>query len=249
MKPFNAAVFFVDRHVVEGRGARVAHRAPGRAVPWDDVMSGANRWGNALVDLGVVIEQRVLLVLDDTPAFVAMFWGTVKIGAVAVPVNPLMTGDEYAFMLNDSRAQVVVVEERVAPAILAVRDRCPHVRAIVVAGRAGTGAIALDDLLARAKTTLAPARTDDDEVMYWGYTSGSTGRPKAAVHSHAHFRAAAELVGGGVFALGPDDVILSASKMYFAFGLGNTLYFPAAVGASSLLVPQRVAAARALEPI
>jgi benzoate-CoA ligase family protein len=249
MKPFNAAVFFVDRHVAEGRGARVAHRAPGTSVTWDDVVDGANRGGNALVDLGVEIEQRVLLVLDDTPAFVAVFWGTVKIGAVAVPVNPLMTGDEYAFMLNDSRAKVVVVEERVAPAILAARDRCPHVRAIVVAGRAGTGAIALDDLLARAKTTLAPARTDDDDVMYWGYTSGSTGRPKAAVHSHAHFRAAAELVGAGVFALDATDVVFSASKMYFAFGLGNTLYFPAGVGACSLLVPERIEPERALEII
>ena len=100
MKPFNGAAFFVDRHVAEGRGARVAHRAPGTSVTWDDVVDGANRWGNALVDLGVEIEQRVLLVLDDTPAFVAVFWGTVKIGAVAVPVNPLMTGDEYAFMLK-----------------------------------------------------------------------------------------------------------------------------------------------------
>src|SRR5258706_5476279 len=177
MKPFSPGVFFVARHVVEGRGARVAHRAPGRAVTWDDVVDGANRWGNALVDLGVEIEQRVLLVLDDTPAFVTVFWGTVKIGAVAVPVNPLMTGDEYAFMLNDSRAKVVVVEERVAPAMLAVRDRCPHVRAIVVAGRAGTGALALDDLLGRAKTALAPAPTADDDVLYWGYTAGSPGRP------------------------------------------------------------------------
>jgi benzoate-CoA ligase len=249
MEPRNAATFFVDRHLVEGRGGRVAHRADGRPVTWEHIAGAAACWGNALADLGVEIEQRVLLVLDDTPAFVAVFWGTVKIGAVAVPVNPLMTRDEYAFVLNDSRAKVVVVEERVAPAILAVRDRCPHVRAIVVAGRAGTGALALDDLLGRAKSSLAPAPTCEDDVMYWGYTSGSTGRPKAAVHSHAHFRAAAELVGAGVFGLDAADVVFSASKMYFAFGLGNTLYFPAGVGACSLLVPERVEPSLALEII
>jgi benzoate-CoA ligase family protein len=267
---FNAAAFFVDRHLAEGRGARVAHRAAGRPITWAEVAETADRWGNALGDLGVEIENRVLLVLDDSPAFVAVFWGTVKIGAVAVPVNPLMAVDEYEFLLNDSRAKVVVVEERVAPQILAVRKRCPFLRAIVVTGRGGAGAgehggptapdvpqatpdpqtpFALEDLLGRAKPALAPAPTNADDVMYWGYTSGSTGRPKAAVHSHAHFRAAAELVGTGVFGLGPDDVVFSVSKMYFAFGLGNTLYFPAHAGACSLLVAERVEPERAFEVI
>lgn len=246
---FNAAEFFVDRHLGEGRGAGVAHRAAGRPITWAEVASAADRWGNALGDLAVEIENRVLLVLDDSPAFVAVFWGTVKVGAVAVPLNPLMAADDYEFLLNDSRAKVAVVEERVAPKILAVRERCPFLRAIVVAGRGGAGAVALEDLLGRAKPALAPAPTNADDVMYWGYTSGSTGRPKAAVHSHAHFRAAADHVGTGVFGLGPDDVVFSASKMYFAFGLGNTLYFPARTGASSLLVAERVEPERAFEII
>jgi benzoate-CoA ligase family protein len=244
---FNATAFFVDRHLAEGRASQVAHRAAGRPLTWAEIAGAADRWGNALGDLGVEIENRVLLVLDDSPAFVAVFWGTVKVGAVAVPVNPLMAADEYEFLLNDSRAKVVVVEERVAPKIHAVRDRCPFLRAIVVAGRGGAGA--LEDLLGRAKPTLAPAPTNADDIMYWGYTSGSTGRPKAAVHSHAHFRAAAELVGAGVFGLGPDDLVFSVSKMYFAFGLGNTLYFPARAGASSLLVSERVEPERAFEII
>jgi len=249
MTAFNAAAFFVDRHLGEGRSARVAHRAAGRPITWAGVAGAADRWGNALGDLGVEIENRVLLVLDDSPAFVAVFWGTVKVGAVAVPVNPLMAADEYEFLLNDSRAKVAVIEERVAPKILAVRERCPFLRAVVVAGRGGAGALALEDLLGRAKPTLAPAPTNADDIMYWGYTSGSTGRPKAAVHSHAHFRAAADLVGSGVFGLGPDDVVFSASKMYFAFGLGNTLYFPARAGASSVLVSERVEPERAFEII
>jgi benzoate-CoA ligase family protein len=237
---FNATAFFVDRHVAEGRGAGVAHRARGRAITWAEIAGAANRWGNALADLGVEIENRVLLVLDDSVAFVAVFWGTVKVGAVAVPVHPVLSAQDYEFLLNDSRAQVAVVEERVAPRILAIRERCPFLRAVVVAGRAGAGTLALDDLLGRASSTLAPGRTNADDIMYWGYTSGSTGRPKAAVHSHAHFTAAAELVGGGVFGIGPDDVMFSVSKMSFAFGLGNTLYFPARAPAVSLLLPERL---------
>jgi benzoate-CoA ligase family protein len=246
---FNATSFFVDRHLAEGRGARVAHRAGGRAVTWEEVAGAADRWGNALGELGVEIENRVLVVLDDSPAFVAVFWGTVKIGAVVVPVNPLMAPDDYEFLLNDSRAKVAVVEERVAPKLLAVRERCPFLRALVVTGRDVAGALALEDLLGRAKPILAPAATNADDIMYWGYTSGSTGRPKAAVHSHAHFRAAAELVGEGVFGLGPDDIVFSVSKMSFAFGLGNTLYFPALVGARSLLVAERVEPERVFEII
>jgi acyl-coenzyme A synthetase/AMP-(fatty) acid ligase len=245
----NAATVFVDRHLAEKRGAGVAHREAGRPLTWAEVASAADHWGNALGDLGLEIENRVLVVLDDSPAFVAVFWGTVKIGAVVVPVNPLMAADDYEFLLNDSRAKVVVVEERVAPKILAVRERCPFLRAVVVAGRGGGGALALEDLLGRAKATLEPAPTNADDVMYWGYTSGSTGRPKAAVHTHAHFRAAAEHVGVGVFGLGPDDVVFSASKMSFAFGLGNTLYFPARVGATSLLLADRVEPDRAFEII
>ncbi|HYE93512.1 MAG TPA: benzoate-CoA ligase family protein [Terriglobales bacterium] len=249
MTTFNAATYFVDRHLAEGRGARVAHRTPGGPVTWAAVAAAADRWGNGLADLGGEIENRVLLVLDDSPAFAAVFWGTVKLGAVAVPVNPLMSAEDYEFLLNDSRAKVAVVEERAAARILAVRERCPFLRAVVVAGRADRGALALDDLLGRARPSLSAAPTHADDIMYWGYTSGSTGRPKAAVHSHAHFRAAAELVGTNVFGLGPDDVVFSASKMYFAFGLGNTLYFPAHAGAASVLVPSRVEPEGAFEVI
>jgi 4-hydroxybenzoate-CoA ligase len=247
--PFNATTHFVDRHLAEGRGVRVAHRARGRSLTWAEIADAAGRWGRALDDLDVAIGDRVLLVLDDSRAFVTVFWGTVKAGAVAVPVHPVLTADEYEFLLNDSGAKVVVIEERVAPRVLAIRDRCPSLRAIVVSGPGGVGRLALDDLLGRATPPLVTVPTQADDVMYWGYTSGSTGRPKAAVHSHAHFRAAAELVGRGVFGLGPDDVIFSVSKMSFAFGLGNTLYFPAHVGATSLLVAERLEPEAVLETI
>jgi benzoate-CoA ligase len=247
---FNAATFFVDRHLTEGRGTRTAFRFEGRSVTYAEVANAVDRCGNALAALGVEIEHRVLLALNDTPAFAAAFWGTAKLGAVAVPVNPLITSAEYAFLLNDSRARVVVVEHDAAARVLAARAQCSWLRAVIVAGGpALPGTLELDELLAAAKPTLEAARTFGEDIVYWGYTSGSTGKPKAAVHSHKDFAAAADLVGVGVFGLGPDDLVFSASKLFFAFGLGNSLYFPARVGGASILVPERLDAERAFDII
>jgi benzoate-CoA ligase family protein len=245
----NAATVFLDRHLIEGHGGRTAFRFAGRSVTYADIAEASSRFGNALARLGVEFEQRVLLVLPDSPAFAAAFWGTVKLGAVAVPVNPFMAPPEYEFLLNDSRARVAVVDETVAPAIAPIRERCPFLSAVVVTGRRPGGALGFDDLLAQGPATLEPAPTFPDDPMYWGYTSGSTGPPKAAVHSHRGFVAAADLVGVGVFGIGPDDLVFSASKMFFAFGLGNSLYFPARVGAASVLVPERIDPARAFAVI
>src|SRR3989442_5542829 len=235
----NAAAFFVDRHVADGRGGRTAFRFAGRSVSYTELAERVDRAAGVLASSGVEIENRVLLVLDDTPAFAAAFWGAAKLGAVAVPLNTLMAPGEYEFFLNDSRAKVAVVEERVVEKLAQVRPRCPWLRAVLVPA----------DLEAGPRQARGAAATCGEDVMYWGYTSGSTGLPKAAVHSHRDFVAAADLVGVGIFGLGPDDLTFSASKMYFAFGLGNTLYFPQRVGASSLLVPERLDPARIFELI
>ena len=227
----NVATFFVDRHLAEGRAARPASglgvarhlrggRRPGRRAP-----------PGRSPRLGVEIEQRVLLALDDSPAFAAAFWGAAKLGAVAVPVNTLMGEAEYAFLLNDSRARVAVVEAAVAPRAAAVRGLgargCARwwSRAARAAGRAR--------LRRGARPRPSPreaAPTTAEDIVYWGYTSGSTGRPRRPCTRTRDFVAAADLVGVGVFGLGADDLVFSASKMYFAFGLGNSLYFPARVG-------------------
>src|SRR6185369_10825512 len=132
---FNAASFFVDRHVTEGRGGRVVFRVPGApAVTYGELAASVNRAANALAGLGVEIEHRVLLALDDSLDFAAVYWGAVKLGAVIIPVNTLMSAEEYAFLLQDSRARLAVVDERVAERIVSVRARCPFLRAVVVAG-------------------------------------------------------------------------------------------------------------------
>src|SRR2546427_2941459 len=261
----NAAAFFVDRHVADGRGGRTALRFAGRSVSNTELAERVDRAAGVLASSGVEIENRVLLVLDDTPAFAAAFWGAVKLGAVAVPLNTLMAPGEYEFFLNDSRAKVAVVEERVVERLAQVRPRCPWLRAVLgpadlVAGTASaessreaagrsTPEASPSEVEGAPHQMLGAAATCREDVMYWGYTSGSTGRPKAAVHSHQDFVAAAELVGTGVFGIGADDLIFSASKLYFAFGLGNTLYFPALVGAASVLVPERITPELAFEVI
>ena len=252
----NAAALFVDRHVTEGRAGRTAFRFRGRAITYSELADLVARAAGALAEAGLEIEQRVLLALDDSPAFAAGFWGAARLGAVAVPVNTLMTTDEYAFLLNDSRARVAVVEAEVASRLLAARAACPWLRAVFVVAHDGVaspgrvpGTIDWHDALSQAKPLDQPVPTSREDIMYWGYTSGSTGKPKAAVHSHKDFVAAADLVGVGIFGLGADDLVFSASKLYFAFGLGNTLYFPQRVGAASVLLPERLTPERAFEVI
>ncbi len=235
----NAAAFFVDRHVGEGRGGRRAFRFAGRSITYAELLELQDRAAGALARRGVEIENRVLLALDDTPAFAAAFWGAVRLGAVAVPVNPLLADAEYEFHLNDSRARVVVAEDAIAARLRAMRGRCPWLRDVLTS----------DDLEREPAARVEPAATSREDVMYWGYTSGSTGRPKAAVHTHQDFVRAAELVGSGVFGIGPDDLTYSAAKLSFAFGLGNTLYFPALAGAASVLTPGRATPERAFDVI
>jgi benzoate-CoA ligase family protein len=244
---FNAAAFFVDRHVAEGRGGRTAFRAEGRAVSYAELADRVARAAGALAAAGLEPEQRALLALNDSPAFAAAFWGAARLGAVAVPVNTLMTAAEYEFLLHDSRARVAVVDAAVAPRVLAARERCPWLRTVLVAGGRVASGVDFDAALAETKPVAEAAPTSPEDVVYWGYTSGSTGEPKAAVHAHRDFLVAADRVGVGVFGIGPDDLIFSASKLSFAFGLGNALYFPARVGAASVLVAERITAERALE--
>jgi len=239
---FNAAEFFVDRHVIEGRGGRTVLRSAGRAISYGELAERVSRASHALAGLGVEIENRVVMVLHDTPAFAATFWGTLRLGAIAVPLNTLMSPEEYAFILDDSRAKIAVVEDALRPELESLRDRCRWLRAVIGVGQ-------LEAAMAQAPGALPATPTVREDMAYWGYTSGSTGRPKAAVHCHKDFLAAADLVGVGVFGLGPDDLVFSASKMYFAFGLGNSLYFPARVGAASVLVADRVTPERAFEVI
>ncbi len=248
-RDFNAAAWFVDRHVREGRAGRLAILHDGRRLTYGDVVPATNRVGNALKQLGVRMEQRVLLLLPDCPEFVYAFWGTLKIGAVAIPTNTLLKPRDYAYMLNDSRATVAIVGEELAPAIEEVRGQLLFLEHLVVAGRAGAGQVALEDLVAGESEDLEPVPTTKDDVAFWLYTSGTTGTPKAAVHLHHDMPVCCEGFGRHVLEITADDRTFSVAKLFFAYGLGNALYFPFHVGAATVLFPGRPEPARVFEII
>jgi benzoate-CoA ligase len=238
---FNAASHFIDRHVRDGRGASMAIECGEEGVTYAQLAEGVNRVGNALRDtLDVRPEERVLLLLLDGPAFAYAFFGAIKIGAVPIPINTLWTAADYRYVLNDSRARVLIVSAELLPKIdeIPAADRL-SLRRVVVAGHAEKGAerIAFDDLLARGSATLDAEPTSCDTPAFWLYSSGSTGAPKGCVHLHHDMVICAELFAKGVLGIGAGDRCFSVAKLFFAYGLGNALYFPFAVGATSILWP------------
>src|SRR5437762_100452 len=213
-REYNAATWFVDRHVAEGRGGRLAVIHEGGRLTYGDVAAGANRLGNALRRLGVQREQRVMLLLYDSPEFVWSFWGALKIGAVPIPTNTLLKPRDYEYILNDSRAVVAVVAEELASAIEEVRPRLRFLPQLVVAGRAGPGQVGLAELVAEEPADLDAAATTKDDIAFWLYTSGTTGTPKAAVHLQHDMVVCCEAFGRHVLEIGPDDRCLPVAPLY-----------------------------------
>jgi benzoate-CoA ligase family protein len=238
-RDYNAAVDFVDRHIDEGRGEKIAFIDDTTELTYAGLAEQVNRAGNALHTAGVRMEQRVMLLLLDTVFFPVVFFGTIKIGAVPVPVNTLLTARDYDDLLRDSRARVLVVSaplyEKVAP-ILAGQ---PFLERVIIDGDGQGGCPSLDALLAEESPALEAAPTTADDPAFWLYTSGSTGTLKAAVHLHAHLVYTAEYYGRGVLGIRDSDVVFSAAKLFFAYGLGNAMSFPLSVGATAVLMAER----------
>jgi benzoate-CoA ligase family protein len=236
---FNAAVEFVDRHLEEGRADHVALRYEGRRFTYGQVAAMVNRVGNALHHLGVEMENRVLLLLYDSPEFAVSFLGAMKIGAVPVPVNTMMRAQDYEYFLNDSRAKVLIAHRSLWDEVAQVRSRLQYLKHVVIVGEPQPGQQAFDPWIAQASPELEPAPTSKDDVAFWLYSSGSTGFPKGAVHLHHDMVYCADLYARPILDIGPDDITFSAAKLFFAYGLGNNLYFPFRAGASAILYPGR----------
>jgi benzoate-CoA ligase family protein len=259
---YNMAVDFVDRHVAQGRGERVAFIEDDRTTTYAELADRAARVANAIRVLGVVPEQRVMLCLHDTADFAAIFFGVIRAGAVAVPVNTLLTTDDYAFMLADSRARILFVSDALLDKVAGALSRLAKPPRVIVVkspvagdgGREQTGdrsdlrstrvsrtvanlefeaVLSATDPMAEAEPTIA------DDVAFWLYSSGSTGTPKGAVHLHSSLVQTAALYGRGVLGIREDDRVFSAAKLFFAYGLGNALTFPLHVGATAILMADR----------
>jgi len=236
---FNAATYFIDRHIAEGRGQRVAIECEERRVTYQQLFEMVSRVGNCLRKLGVRIEERVFLLLLDTPEFTASFFGAIKIGAVPVPINTLLRVADYKYLLNDSRARAAIVSEALLPVIKAIpRESMRFLETILVVGtEKWPGLLNFGDALSESSSSLEAAPTSKDDAAFWLYSSGSTGRPKACVHLQHDMVVSSEAYAKGILNITENDRCFSVSKLFFAYGLGNGLYFPLAVGATSILLP------------
>ena len=224
----------VDANLEAGRGEKTALiTADDGRLSYHDLYSAVNRVASRLRELGIRREERILVVLDDTPAFPAVFLGAMRIGAVPIPVNFLARAQDFGYFLDDSYAVAAVVDsvfmDKVGPEV----ERREHVRLIVANGDAGE-AESLDDWLAAGDDEVAPELAHPDDMAFWLYSSGSTGWPKGVVHRHANVLATCEMYAQPTLGIGQDDIVFSSTKMFHAYGLGNNLTFPMSVGATSV---------------
>lgn len=236
---YNAATTFVDDNIKRGRGGKVAIHYLEQKITYQEVFEKVNRTGNALKDLGIEIEDRVLMILPDSPEFAYSFFGAIKIGAVAVPTNPWMFAKDYEYLINDSRARAIIVHESTLPEIEKIWDNTPFLRHIIVIGAPRGKALSYDSLIANASDKLEAEKTTKDDVCFWCYTSGSTGNPKGAVHLQHDMITITELFVIPILEMTENDLCFSASKMFFSYGLGNSLYFPFRFGAATVLWPEK----------
>src|SRR5215813_10642244 len=227
---FNVAVPFIDRHIAEGRGAKVAIRTAGETVTYAELAERVNRAGNALLAKGLKPGDRLLMVLKDCPAFFYLFWGAIKAGIVPAPLNTMLRADDYAYLFEDSGCKLVVYSSEFAtevePALQQVSVKGSTVDAFL-AELAGASP-ALEARLA--------APTDD---CFWLYSSGSTGRPKGAVHAQRDMVVTSELYGVRVLGVKESDISFSSAKLFFAYGLGNAMTFPLWTGSTAILDDRR----------
>jgi len=238
-RDYNFAADILKRNTDAGRADKIAFIDHRDKYSYGDLADRVERFGHVLRALSVRSEERVLICLLDTIDWPIAFLGAIKAGVVAVPVNTLMTEDDYSFMLEDSRARVLVVSEELLPKFKPAIAASKSLEHVIVSGAAAHGHYRFADLLARADNRPVTAPTTCDDMCFWLYTSGSTGKPKGAVHSHADLKLTDELYARPILGITENDICYSVAKLFFAYGLGNALTFPMSAGATTVLLPAR----------
>jgi len=234
---FNAAAYLLALNT--GRAAKLAYIDDAQRLSYGELDARVRRCAAGLLALGVKREERVLIVMHDSVAWPVAFLGALYAGVVPVPVNTLLSADDYAYMLQHSAAQALLVSRALWPALQGAVAAGRAVPVIVAGdGEALAGTHSFAELLDAAPLA-APADTHADDFGFWLYSSGSTGRPKGTVHTHANLYWTAALYGAPVLGLHENDIGFSAAKLFFAYGLGNALTFPLSVGATTVLMAER----------
>ncbi|MEW6688674.1 MAG: benzoate-CoA ligase family protein [Pseudomonadota bacterium] len=230
-RDYNAADDLVGRNLAAGRGAKVAYIDDAGQCSYAELAERACRFGNHLLSLGLRMEDRVLIAMHDTIDWPVAFLGCIRAGIVPIAVNTLLTTKDYEFMLSDSRAKALLVSPPLKPQFDPLIGKLPFLKHVLVSPFA--------EILSKSNPNLSPAPTTRDDPCFWLYSSGSTGMPKGTVHVHGSMRITAELYAVGVLGMREGDTVFSAAKLFFAYGLGNSLSFPLTVGATTVLMAER----------
>ena len=237
MQLFNASEYLLDRRVAAGDGDRTALVCGDRRLTYADLLDQVERTAGGLTALGLLPEQRLLMVVVDCPEFVVLYLAAMRIGAVPVPVSTMLRAPDIAELLDDSRAPVVAVSAALADVVGEALQQATFVRTVIDVDGAGVSGGHAQVVGMPSAEPVAVYPTTADSPAFWLYTSGTTGKPKGAMHRHGSIAYTCETYGQQVLGIRPDDVCLSAAKAFFAYGLGNSVLFPLSVGAATVLVP------------
>src|SRR6516164_8737791 len=236
---FNACEYLLDRRLGAGDGQRIALTGPAGDVSYAELHDRVSRTAAGLREVGVRPEDRVLMVMADSPYFAVVYLAALRVGAIPVPVSTMLHADGIAELLRDSRARFLAVTHEFAAAAESAAATATELTAVLTDTPLAASARPvhlLDELAAAAGDDLV-YDTSPDSPAFWLYTSGTTGKPKGAMHRHASIKVVCETYGTRVLGIQPDDRCLSAAKAFFAYGLGNSLLFPMSVGAAGVLHP------------
>lgn len=236
---YNAASVMVDQNVTRGFGEKTAFQDPDRSVTYSELQAATNKVANALTGQGIGRERRIALLMLDTVDYPCVFWGAVRAGIVPVCLNTLLPVDQYLYMLNDCRAEALVVSAPLLEAIEPLFDKLPYLEHIIVAGSTSLKYLQLDTLMEQVANTFNTVDTCPDETAFWLYSSGSTGAPKGVRHVHTSPAYVADHYGKNVLGIRHDDICFSAAKLFFAYGFGASMAIPMSVGATTVLLPER----------